>query len=89
MKHTRTVIGVQHWFGFNSILQGYDISAKVYAIVNGIDAIVSSARGTINEWFARSAGRKQLAKLSPHMLRDIGLEPFQVQAELRKPFWKK
>lgn len=32
--------------------------------------------------------RQQLAKLSEHLLADIGLSEAQRQAELRKPFWK-
>lgn len=42
----------------------------------------------INGWFERHHQRKQLARLEPRMLRDIGLDAEQVQAEIRKPFWK-
>ena len=85
MKYTRTAVGIQHWFGFSSILQGYDISGKVYALVSKVDAV----RETINGWASRSAGRKELSKLNAHQLRDIGLEPFEVQREINKPFWVK
>jgi uncharacterized protein YjiS (DUF1127 family) len=32
--------------------------------------------------------RQQLARLSEHLLADIGLSEAQRQTELRKPFWK-
>ena len=97
MKRTNTIVGVQHGFdafrghslGFTGILQGYDLSATVYAAVQKVESVASSVRGIFSEWAARSQGRKDLARLSPRMLSDIGLEPFQAQAEINKPFWKK
>jgi uncharacterized protein YjiS (DUF1127 family) len=50
---------------------------------------MSKAKAIVSEWSARVEGRRALARLSTRMLADIGLEPFQAQAEINKPFWKK
>lgn len=42
----------------------------------------------INTWRVRSQQRKQLASLSEHMLKDMGLTRYEVNKELDKPFWK-
>jgi uncharacterized protein YjiS (DUF1127 family) len=38
-------------------------------------------------WSDRSRQRRQLAQLSDHMLRDIGLNRADAWAEADKPFW--
>jgi len=38
-------------------------------------------------WLARRRDRQQLAGLSPHMIRDIGLTPDEVYREHREPLW--
>jgi uncharacterized protein YjiS (DUF1127 family) len=82
MKHLVAVIG-------NSFLDGRVISERVYSVVQSVDGAMSKAKAIVFEWSARVEGRKDLARLSPRILQDIGLEPFQVQAEINKPFWKK
>jgi uncharacterized protein YjiS (DUF1127 family) len=39
-------------------------------------------------WLERVHQRRQLAQLSDHMLKDIGLTRVDVEAELSKPFWQ-
>jgi uncharacterized protein YjiS (DUF1127 family) len=39
-------------------------------------------------WLERSRQRRQLARLSDHMLRDIGLTRADAWAEAEKPFWR-
>ncbi|MFN3970730.1 MAG: DUF1127 domain-containing protein [Gemmobacter sp.] len=39
-------------------------------------------------WRERRATRRALARLDPHMLRDIGLPPEAVAHETAKPFWR-
>jgi uncharacterized protein YjiS (DUF1127 family) len=39
-------------------------------------------------WLERVHQRRQLAQLSDHMLKDIGLTRADVEAELSKPFWR-
>lgn len=40
------------------------------------------------EWQRRSEMRHRMQRLDDHMLDDIGLTREQVEAEVRKPFWK-
>lgn len=39
-------------------------------------------------WLERVHQRRQLAQLSDHMLKDIGLTRADVEAEILKPFWR-
>jgi len=39
-------------------------------------------------WQFRRRSRNTLARLAPHQLRDIGLDPLSAEAEAAKPFWK-
>ena len=42
----------------------------------------------IYAWRTRSQQRKQLASLSEHMLKDMGLTRYEVNKEVDKPFWR-
>lgn len=78
-----------------SVVKGYTfldstaISARVYAIVQFAENAASFVKTTVSTWSTRAQGRNDLARMNSRMLKDIGLEPFQVQAEINKPFWKK
>ena len=39
-------------------------------------------------WIERTRQRRQLSRLSDHMLKDIGLNRGDVEAEAAKPFWR-
>jgi uncharacterized protein YjiS (DUF1127 family) len=39
-------------------------------------------------WLERVGQRRQLGRLSDHMLKDIGLSRAEVEAEVAKPFWR-
>jgi len=39
-------------------------------------------------WLRRIHTRRALAALHPDQLRDIGLEPWALRAEIDKPFWR-
>lgn len=39
-------------------------------------------------WVERARQRRQLGRLSDHMLKDIGLNRGDVEAEVAKPFWR-
>ena len=82
MKHLVAVIG-------SSFLDGRVISERVYSVVQSVDGAMSKAKSIVSEWSARTSGRRDLARLTLRQLQDIGLEPFQAQAEINKPFWKK
>ena len=40
-------------------------------------------------WSERHQQRKQLARMSDHMLKDIGISRRDAWQEAQKPFWKK
>ncbi len=42
----------------------------------------------VSNWMVRYRSRRTLAKLDPHLLRDIGLTEHQAAQELEKPFWR-
>lgn len=75
-------------FGFNGILHGHYVSEKVYSFIQMVEGAMSSAKSLVQRWVRNSTGRKELARLDARMLRDIGLEPFEVQREISKPFWR-
>jgi uncharacterized protein YjiS (DUF1127 family) len=74
--------------GFTGILQGHYVSEKVYGFIQKVDGAMSAAKILVQRWVSNSAGRRELARLDAHMLRDIGLEPYEVQREISKPFWR-
>ena len=39
-------------------------------------------------WFDRSGQRAALSELDDHLLSDIGRTRAEVEAEIRKPFWR-
>ena len=39
-------------------------------------------------WWRRSRGRRDLARLDAHGLRDIGVTPYEADNECNKPFWR-
>ena len=39
-------------------------------------------------WLDRIRTRRALAALHPEQLRDAGLDPWLLRAEIRKPFWR-
>lgn len=45
--------------------------------------------GAVTESVRRSRQRRDLAHLSEHSLRDIGLSRAEVEFELRKPMWRR
>jgi len=42
----------------------------------------------VSMWQERAAGRRVLASLDDHLLRDIGLTREAVRRDLMKPFWR-
>ena len=52
---------------------------------------LATLRRLIATWDERKRFRKELedmAKTNPHMIEDIGLKRWQVEAEIAKPFWQ-
>jgi uncharacterized protein YjiS (DUF1127 family) len=50
--------------------------------------LVQRLTDAIAQAVALRRDRKLLSGLDPHLLRDIGLTPEEVQAEASKPFWR-
>ena len=48
----------------------------------------SAVLALIQTWDFRRRSRHSLARLAPHQLRDIGLDPASAHAEAAKPFWR-
>lgn len=43
---------------------------------------------TVVAWEGRHRARRGLARLDPHMLRDIGISVQEASDEISKPFWR-
>jgi uncharacterized protein YjiS (DUF1127 family) len=52
------------------------------------DGVVRGFLRGVAESFRRARQRRDLSTLSEYHLRDIGLSRIDVEAELRKPFWR-
>ena len=53
---------------------------------------LATLRSIVATWRKRTGFRKDLeemAKANPHLIDDIGLKRWQVEAELAKPFWQR
>jgi uncharacterized protein YjiS (DUF1127 family) len=53
-----------------------------------VDGVVSVFLRGVAESFRRARERRDLAELSDHNLRDIGLTRRDVDLEISKPFWR-
>ncbi len=52
-------------------------------------SFLSHARGVILTWWRRYCARRELQRLAPHILADIGVSDFDTASEAEKPFWKR
>lgn len=68
----------------NKVFDNQRISEGVYNLVVKIEEL----KDTIKMWRRRAEGRKQLARMNPRMLKDIGLTITEVNEEINKPFWR-
>ena len=73
----------------HQILDGFDISSALYAMVQKIEATAKSVDKTVGTWITRTESRRQLARLNDHMLNDIGLNRYDVVNEISKRFWQR
>lgn len=49
---------------------------------------LAGARALVALWVRRARGRRELAALPPHLLRDVGLDESSARFEAGKPFWR-
>lgn len=52
-------------------------------------AAVTRALSVLGVWCRRAEQRRQLANLSDHLLRDIGISRRVAAREAREPFWRR
>jgi uncharacterized protein YjiS (DUF1127 family) len=50
--------------------------------------LLTYASEQVLAWLERARQRRQLQRLSEHMLKDIGLSRADVEVEVAKPFWR-
>ena len=62
--------------------------SHIHGHFGGISAVFGNALAQIGTWRSRSAERRQLAALSPHVLKDLGIDPADATREAAKPFWR-
>jgi len=59
------------------------------ARAGALPALGTSARpGLLSLWLGRIRDRRALAALHPDQMRDAGIDPFRLRAEIAKPFWR-
>ena len=51
-------------------------------------SVAGSLLAMLNTWNDRTQARRRLGELEPHMLKDIGLESWQIRELAAKPFWR-
>ena len=73
-------------YPFNSVGASASSILELWAQWFGYGVVQAVAVGSV--WLDRSRQRRQLAQLSDHMLRDIGLTRVDAWAEAEKPFWR-
>jgi uncharacterized protein YjiS (DUF1127 family) len=54
----------------------------------GIGDFVGHAFSQLSAWRERSRQRRELSGLSPHLLKDMGIDPADAAQEAGKPFWR-
>lgn len=59
------------------------------ARADAFPARATSARpALLRLWLGRIRARRALAALHPDQVREAGLDPFRLRAEIAKPFWR-
>ena len=49
---------------------------------------LTTARQTLHTWRHRARTRRALSELSPSMLEDAGIKPYEAMREAARPFWR-
>jgi len=71
------------------LIDDMDISAKTFAVIERVEEFSNKTTDIVRTWVRRSNDRRMLARMNEHMLKDIGLNPFEVNQEVGKYFWQK
>lgn len=65
-----------------------DQAVRTMPFENTIVAVFAGACRVLSAWYERAQGRRALASLDDHLLRDIGLTRVDAERECMKPFWR-
>ena len=60
----------------------------LYEAIQALETLLRDFRMTLALWQERSRQRRCLREMSPHMLRDIGVDRGEALQEARKPCWR-
>jgi uncharacterized protein YjiS (DUF1127 family) len=71
-------------------LQEEDMERSIFSMISYSRSfsLAGSILGTLGTWYSRIEERRQLNQLEPHMLKDVGLETWQVRELVNRPFWQ-
>ena len=61
------------------------LQSEIYSLGFGV---LRRLREMLEVWRERQRGRTLLAQMDAHDLKDLGLSPSDVYAEVEKPFWR-
>jgi len=59
-----------------------------YTIAQSILDGIRGLQNVLVTWNHRIKERRQLAQLDDYLLKDVGLEAWQVRQQIEKPFWR-
>jgi uncharacterized protein YjiS (DUF1127 family) len=63
-------------------------AVRTMPLENTVIAVFAGVCRALATWQERARGRRALAYLDDHLLRDIGLTRADVERESMKPFWR-
>jgi len=68
--------------------EAFAVDRAATLLADSTGNLIAKFSRTVNDWRQRSKSRAQLASLSAHALRDIGISPTDAMIESNKPFWE-
>lgn len=72
------------------LLIGRDEQFRTLSATNNfVVAITKRIFHMLKVWNKRDQDRRRLAEMEPHLLKDLGIEPYEVSREVAKRFWVK
>jgi uncharacterized protein YjiS (DUF1127 family) len=64
------------------------IERSITAPLPPVSRVAFAVAQAVLNWETRRQTRRDLARLDPHLLQDIGLTPRLADCECQKPFWR-
>ncbi len=76
--------------GYQQVLaSGSWIAGFAHLVGEGLVANFVRFDEAVGRWQARANDRRMLGRLDDRLLSDIGLSRYDVEGELKKPFWRR